>query len=408
MKSTFKVLFYLKKNNLNKDGEAPVMARITIDGNLAQFSCKISVKPNSWETKYNRAIGKGEQAQQINRLLDEIKAGIDKHYKKIQERDSFVTAEKVKNSFLGIDLRCETLLQVFKQHNEDFKKLVDSGLKSRSTFQKYKDVYIHMEAFIRKRYNRSDMALIELTPAFISDFELYLVTEPKLAHNTIWLYMMPLLRMVKIAIKNRWLTFDPFVDYTISQEETNIGYLDSEEIQALMNVPLKKRLEPVRDLFIFCCFTGLSFRDMKNLTQSNFQIFFDGNPWIITRRQKTSVSSNIPLMEIPLKIIEKYKGLSKNDKLLPVPSYTTLENGIKKIAIAADIKKDVTWHVARHTYATEICLTNGVPIESVSKTMGHKNIKTTQKYARVTNDKVSKDMENLFSKLKENEHFKYL
>ena len=293
MKSTFKVLFYLKKNNLNKDGEAPVMARITIDGNMTQFSCKISVKPDLWATKYNRAIGKGEQAQQINRSLDEIKAGIDLHYKKIKERDSYVTAEKVKNSYLGIDLRCETILQIFKQHNEDFKKMVDAGLKVKGTLQKYKDVYIHLEIFIRKRYNRSDMALVELTPAFITDFELYLTTEPKLHHNTVWLYMMPLRRMIGIAIKNRWLTFDPFVDYSISQEETDIGYLDSEEIQALMDVKLKKRLESVRDFFIFCCFTGLSFRDMKNLTQSNFQIFFDGNPWIITRRQKTSVSSNM-------------------------------------------------------------------------------------------------------------------
>jgi len=407
MKSTFKVLFYLKKSSLNKDGEAPVMARITIDGNMTQFSCKISVKPDLWATKYNRAIGKGEQAQQINRSLDEIKAGIDLHYKKIKERDSYVTAEKVKNSFLGIDLRCETILQIFKQHNEDFKKMVDAGLKSRSTFQKYKDVYVHLEIFIKKRYNRSDMALIELTPAFITDFELYLTTEPKLHHNTVWLYMMPLRRMIGIAIKNRWLTFDPFVDYSISQEETDIGYLDSEEIQALMNVTLKKKHELVRDLFIFCCFTGLSFRDMKNLTQSNLQIFFDGNLWIITRRQKTSVSSNIPLMDIPLKIIEKYKDMSKEDKLLPVPCYATLENGIKKIAIAAGIKKNISWHQSRHTYATEICLTNGVPIESVSKTMGHTNIKTTQKYARVTNEKVSKDMGNLWNVLQKNERFKY-
>jgi len=407
MKSTFKVLFYLKKNNLNKDGEAPVMARITIDGNISQFSCKVSIKPDLWETKYNRAIGKSEQAQQINRLLDEVKAGIDKQYKIIRERDSYVTAEKVKNSFLGIDLRCETLLQIYKQHNEDFKKSVDAGLKAKGTLYKYKYVYVHLEAFIRKRYNRSDIALIELTPAFITDFELYLATEPKIAHNTIWLYMMPLRRMIKIAIKNRWLTFDPFVDYSISPEETDVGYLDSEEIQTLMNTTLKKKLELVRDLFIFCCFTGLSFRDMKNLTQSNFQIFFDGNPWIITRRQKTSVSSNVPLMEIPLKIIEKYKGIAKNGKLLPVPCYVTLENGIKKVGIAAGIKKDLTWHQSRHTYATEICLNNGVPIESLSKTMGHTNIRTTQRYAKVTNEKVSRDMGNLFNVLKKNEHFKY-
>ena len=324
MRSTFKVLFYLKKNNLNKDGEAPIMARITIDGTIAQFSCKVSIRPDLWETKYNRAIGRSEQAGQINRLLDEIKAGIDRHYKIVLERDTFVTAEKIKNSFLGIDLRSETLLQVFKKYNEDFEAMKQAGLRSYSTLHKYQVVYLHLEAFIKKQYNRTDIALIELTSAFIVDFELYLATVPKLAHNTIWLYMMPLKKMIGIAIKNRWLTYDPFSDYVISTEETDVGYLDREEIKAIMDVKLKKRLEPVRDLFLFSVFTGLSYRDMKNLTRDNMQLFFDGNPWIITRRQKTSVSSNIPLMDIPKKIIEKYESLAKGDKLLPVPNGRTV------------------------------------------------------------------------------------
>jgi site-specific recombinase XerD len=285
--------------------------------------------------------------------------------------------------------------------------MVDAGLRANSTYTKYKDVYIHLEAFIKKRYNRKDMALVELAPAFITGFELYLATVPKLAHNSIWLYIMPLRRMVSIAIKNRWLAYNPFNGYEISAEETDMGYLDKEEIKAIMNVTLEERLETVRDLFLFCIFTGLSFRDMKNLTRSNMQVFFDGNPWIITRRQKTSAQSNVPLMDIPLKIIEKYEGLAEGDKLLPVPSYTALERGIKKIALAAGITKKVTWHMSRHTYATEICLTNGVPIESLSKTMGHKNIKTTQRYAKVTNGKVSRDMGKLSEALQSIEQFKY-
>jgi site-specific recombinase XerD len=304
-------------------------------------------------------------------------------------------------------LRSETLLQVFKKHNEDFKKMVDAGLRSSSTYQKYTGVYLHLEAFIQTRYNRRDMALIELTPAFITDFELYLATVPRLAHNTVWIYMMPLRRMVSIAIKNRWLTYDPFNGYEIAPEETDAGYLDKEEIKAVMSAPLKKRLEVVRDLFLFCIFTGLSFRDMKNLTRDNMQVFFDGKPWIITRRQKTSVSSNVPLMDIPLKIIEKYEGLTEDNKLLPVPGYATLERGIKEIARAAGIKKDVTWHMSRHTYATEICLTNGVPIESLSKTMGHTSISATQRYARITGEKVSRDMGKLASVLQNIEQFKY-
>jgi site-specific recombinase XerD len=384
------------------------MARITVDGTIAQFSCKAFIRPDLWETKYNRAAGRSDRSRQINSLLDEIKAGIDKHYKKILERDSYVTAGKVRNSFLGADLRSETLLQVFRRHNEDFEEMMKAGLRADSTYRKYRNTYLHLEAFIKKRYNRKDMALIELTSTFITDFELYLTTVPKLAHNTVWLYMMPLRRMITTAINNRWLTYDPFNGYEISPEETDVGYLDREEIRAIMDVPLKKRLEPIRDMFLFCVFTGLSFCDMKNLKQENMQTFFDSNRWIITRRQKTSISSNVPLMAIPQKIIEKYSGLAKGNSLLPVPSYTTLENGIRKIALAAGITRHVTWHMSRHTYATEICLTNGVPIESLSKTMGHRNIRTTQRYAKVTNEKVSRDMEKLSDALQHIEQFKYL
>ena len=298
-------------------------------------------------------------------------------------------------------------MQVFKQHNEDFEKMKKAGLRAYSTLYKYKDAYAHLEAFIKKRFNRTDVALIELTPAFITDFELYLATVPKLAHNTIWIYMMPLKKMITIAIKNRWLTYNPFSDYEISAQETDVGYLDREEIKAILDVKLKKRLEVVRDLFLFCVFTGLSFRDMKNLTCNNVQMFFDGNPWIITRRQKTSISSNVPLMDIPKKIIEKYKGLAEGDKLLPVPCYVTLNRGIKEVALAAGINRNISWHMSRHTYATEICLTNGVPIESLSKTMGHRNIRTTQRYAKVTNEKVSRDMGNLANVLQDIKQFNY-
>jgi integrase len=242
------------------------------------------------------------------------------------------------------------------------------------------------------------MALIELSPTFITDFEIYLTSEVKLTHNTVWLYMIPLKKMIAIAIKNRWLIYNPFDDYKIKCKETDVSCLTIEEIEVLMNLPLvRKKHEIIRDLFIFCCFTELSFCDMKNLKSDNLQIFFDDEPWIITRQQKTDVSSNVPLLDIPLKIIEKYWGMTKDDHLLPAPSYSTLEIGIKKIAAAAGIKKTVTWHTSRHTYATEICLSNGVPIETFSKTMGHKFISTTQRYAKVKNPKVRRDMGKLNS-----------
>ena len=407
MRSTFKVLFYLKKNNLNKNGEAPVMARITIDGAVAQFSCKAFIRPDLWETKFNQAIGRSEKAVEINRLLDEIKSGIDQHYKKVLERDSCVTAEKVKNSYLGIDMRTHTLLSLLNRHNEEYEALVKAGLRAKPSFPKYKYACMYFEAFLKSRYNRTDIALQELSAALISGFELYLATVPKLAHNTIAIYIVSLKKIVAEAVKNRLLLYNPFDNYKISTREVDVGYLDKDEIKAIMEVKLDNRLEVIRDLFLFCTFTGLSFCDMRNLTRDNVQTFFDDNRWIITKRQKTGTSSNIPLMDIPLKIIEKYKDLTKGDKLLPVPSYATIQRSIKQIALAAGINKNLTWHMSRHTYATEICLTNGVPIESLSKTLGHTNIRTTQRYARVTNEKVSRDMEKLSSALQNIEQFKY-
>lgn len=207
---------------------------------------------------------------------------------------------------------------------------------------------------------------------------------------------MPLRKMITIAVNKGWLYRDPFWEYEITAEEVDRGFLSEEEITALMDASFRrKKREVVRDMFIFCCYTGLSFRDLKNLTTENLQTGFDGHPWIITRRQKTNVSSNIWLLDVPLQIIEKYKGTAKGDKLLPVPCYETLRNSIKEIAKECGITKDVSWHMSRHTYATQICLTNGVPMESLSKMLGHKSIKTTEIYGKILDKKVGNDMQKL-------------
>lgn len=405
MRSTFKVLFYLKKNAPKKNGYVPVMCRITIDGTIAQFSCKLDVNPDLWDTQSGRASGRTTEAKETNLFLDNIRVGVNTHYREIFDKDNYVTAEKVKNAYLGLGMKHETILKVFAQHNEDFEKQVGK-MKSKSTYQKYCTVYRHLQDFIRYRYKVSDMALKELTPAFIIDFELYLRTTQECTHNTVWVYMMPLRRMITIAQNNGWLNRDPFVEYSISPEDSDRGYLTKEEIKKLMNAPaIKKKHELVRDLFIFCCFTGLSFRDLKNLTTDNLQTSFDGHQWIITKRQKTKVQSNIRLLDVALRIIEKYKGIAKDNRVFPVPSYANLRDNITLIVQACGIKKHVTWHMSRHTYATEICLTNGMPIETLSKTLGHTNISTTQIYAKITNEKVSHDMEALSHKLQDIEEY---
>jgi putative bacteriophage integrase len=349
MRSTFKVLFYLKKNAPKKDGSVPVMCRITIDGTIAQFSCKCDVLPNLWDVKSNRASGKSTVALETNRFLDKIRVGINAKYKEIAERDNYVTAEKVKNAFLGLEMRHETLLTVYAQHNEDFAKQVDAGLRSQSTYNKYCTVYQHLEEFIKTRYRLSDIALRELTPAFITDFEIFLRTEKQCCNNTVWIYMMPLRRMITIAQNHGWIVRDPFVDYSICAESTERDYLTKDEIRQMMDLKFRRKsMELVRDLYVFCCFTGLSFTDMKNLTKDNVQTSFDGKLWIMTKRQKTGVESNIMLMDIPLRIIEKYDGMAKEDYLLPVPLYITACKNLKTIIGLCGIEKNITWHTRKH------------------------------------------------------------
>ena len=239
MKSTFSVIYYLKRQVVKKDGTVPVMGRITVDGSQTQFSCKLTVDPKLWDTKGGRVTGRSTAALETNRMLDKMRVRINKHYQEIMERDNFVTAEKVKNAFLGLEHRYHTLLQVFRQHNEDYAKQVEAGMKAKGTFDKYKIVYKHLQEFLTIRYHVKDIALKELTPAFISDFEMFLRTDKHCCTNTVWLYVCPLRTMVFIAINNEWLTRDPFREYEIKKEETTRSFLTKDEIRLLMEGKLK-------------------------------------------------------------------------------------------------------------------------------------------------------------------------
>ena len=367
MKSTFSVIYYLKRQVVKKDGTVPVMGRITVDGSQTQFSCKLTVDPKLWDTKGGRVTGRSSAALETNRMLDKMRVRINKHYQEIMERDNFVTAEKVKNAFLGLEHRYHTLMQVFRQHNEDYEKQVDAGMKAKGTLLKYRTVYKHLQEFLTIRYRVKDIALKELTPAFISDFEMFLRTDKHCCTNTVWLYVCPLRTMVFIAINNEWLTRDPFREYEIKKEETTRSFLTKEEIRLLMEGRLKNaKQELYRDLYLFCAFTGLSFADMRNLTEENIHTYFDEHEWININRQKTGVVSNIRLLDIAKRIIDKYRGLCGNGRIFPVPHYNTCLAGIRSVAKRCGITKHITWHQSRHTAATTVFLSNGVPIETVS------------------------------------------
>lgn len=401
MKSTFKVLFYLKKGSEKKNGEVMIMARITIDGKLCQFSTKQSILPENWNIAAGKA--KGKDAGRINALLEDIKASLNNIYHEQQRRDNYVTAEKVKNEFLGHSEKHETILDLFKKHNDDVKQLVGIS-KTIATYRKYEVTRRHLAEFIQSKYNISDIAINEITPMFITDFELYLRTTCKCSYNTTAKFMQFFKRIILIARNNGILIGDPFANYKIRLEKVDRGYLTEDEIKIILKKKMvSERLENVRDLFIFSCFTGLAFSDIHGLRKEHIVEDSNGVRWIRKGRQKTKIMCNIQLMEVPLKILEKYSTneyCRKHGVLFPVLCNQKMNACLKELADICGIKKTLTTHVARHTFAT-FALANGVSIESVAKMLGHTNVQMTRHYARVLDRTVIREM----SQIKMDFHF---
>lgn len=267
-KSTFKLLFYLKKNEPKKNGNAPIVARITIDGVAKTLGTKLEINADNWDLKFGRVLGKSTQALRINQKLDNIRGRIDKIYEDMLKHEGFATAQKVKLSFLGVGVMDDAILKVFNDQNEEFKRLVEKEERSQGTYNKYITVYNHLATFIKERYHRDDMAFRELTADFIREFDFYLRYDKQCAHNTVWIYTMPVLSLVELAIKKGLIRDNPFEDYEISMEETDRGYILKEDVEKLMMCkPPHKRYELVKDIFIFSCFTGLAYGDIKKLTR---------------------------------------------------------------------------------------------------------------------------------------------
>ncbi|MBA5793522.1 site-specific integrase [Flavobacterium sp. xlx-214] len=401
-KSTFKVLFYLKKNAPKKNGMVPIMCRITINGSQSAFSTKLDISVSNWDLKYGRVLGKSREAQNINGKLDKIRLNMEECYSKILKNEGNVNSIKLKNVYLGLGNGELTFFKFCEKFLLDFEKKVDNGLRSKGTLGKYNILFTHLKGFALSKYGYSDVHFNDLTYEFVQEFDYYLRDEQSLEHNTIWLYMIGFTIICRLAISRKHLAFNPFSEYKNTKKDKDRGYLLRNELEQLVTFNCeKKKDELVKDLFVFSCFTGLSYSDMKGLKNSNIQDFFDGNKWIIVRRKKTATSSNVMLLDIPNMIIEKYAGIAKQDKVFPVPSNTTCNDSLMRISQQIDCLKEkkVTFHLARHTFAT-LFLSEGVPLESLSKMLGHKNIATTQIYAKILNEKVGKDMQKVSHKFK--------
>lgn len=395
MSSTFRVLFYLRKNYVNREGKTCIMVRVTVNSVRVQFSSKIDIDPHMWNTDTSRVVGRSAEARRINDDLDRIKISLSNHYRSIADREVTVTAEKVRNAFLGVTTKGETLLQIFDKYIADSEKLVGIS-KSEATIQKYKVTRKRVLEFMTHRYKVSDMNIKEINHMYITDFEIFLRSVKGCNANTASKFLQFLKTITIMARNNGWLAHDPFANYKIKKQEVDRGYLTKEEIAIIAQKELiSERLDQVRDVFLFSCFCGLAYIDLKNLKSRNVTKSLDGKMWIMTHRQKTKVRVAVPLMAIPEMILQKYEGKLEKDRILPIISNQKTNQYLKEIADVCGIQKNLTFHLARHTFATTTTLSRGIPIETVSKMLGHTNIRTTQIYARITNDKISKDMEGL-------------
>lgn len=398
-KNTFKVLFYLRGNHVNKDGTSAIMIRISIDGEIEQLSSKLYVDPKVWDAKRGRANGRSAKILELNGRLQDIEVLLKEHYYDIQRRHGYVTAEMVRNAYMGITQREESLLKLYKQHLEDTKKLVGLS-KADPTYRKYERMYRRVVEFMKKKYNITDIPLREIKYQFIVDLEFFLRTEYKYSQNTTYKCMKFFKQVINKAIRAGLITVDPFNGYKISVQRVDRGFLSEDDLKKMMEKEFaSKRLEQVRDIFVFACFTGLAYNDLAYLSVDNIQKMFDGRLWIVTHRQKTNTKVTVPLLPPAIKILKKYEGKYLDGQLLPIITNQKLNCYLKEIADICGIEKNLTFHLARHTFATTMTLGKGVPIESVSKMLGHTNIQTTQIYARITNEKISHDMENLAKNL---------
>ena len=401
-RSTFKVLFYLKRQ-AEQNGKAPIMGRITINGTISQFSCKLSISPKLWDTKANKAIGKSVVAQRINEKLENIKTNIGKQYQRICDRDSYVTAEKVKNAWLGFGDGYQLLLQTFDDYLKEFSEKRVGKDRAVATLENYTRARRYLFAFLQYEYKVEDIPFRELKREFIEKYVVYLSTVRSMLPGSIITPVKKLKLMSYTAFKNGWIASDPFAGYRYKVTYRDRRFLSESELRAVMNAQLPNyKTAIVRDIFVFCSFTGLSYADVKKLSHDDIHADERGDMWIIDHRQKTGTQFRVKLLPVAKELVERYSRLKlPESKVFPVKDRDSMNMSLRHVAHHAGLSFSPTIHEARHTFSTTVTLSQGVPLETVSKMLGHKHITTTQIYAKITNDKIGRDMDTLSEKIAE-------
>lgn len=401
--NTFGVQF-ISRTNKAKNGLLPIYARISVDGRRVEVSLKRFIHPDNWNDAKGSAKGKSEEIRNLNTYLEQIRSRLTECYQELTVKKKLVTAVAVKNLFCGFEEKEHSLMTLFDYHNVEMKTTLEWG-----TLKNYFTTRRYVEEYLKAHLKTSDVFLSQLNYRFLTEFErfmkAYVPKDQKLpcGQNTIMKHIERLRKVVNMAIKNDWLDRDPFQKFQPSFIKSNRQYLTADELTTIEQKEFKiLRLQHAKDMFVFSCYTGLAYIDVYELTPQNMSLGIDGEYWINTCRHKTDIPVRVPLLPPAMAIVEKYKNnprVLESGRLLPVYANQVLNNYLKEIADFCGIEKPLSFHIARHTFATTVTLTNGVPIETVSKLLGHTSIKTTQIYAKVIEQKVSEDMKELRSKI---------
>lgn len=403
MNAKVSILFYAKKAKANRSGLIPIYTRITVSGKRIELSTNRFIKSDQWSQEGNCMKGNSKEACSINKHLDLLRMQITDAEMELIHQKIPVTVETLKNKLLGVSEQKRMLISIFQDHNDKVEALVNQEY-APGTLERYKTSLKHTQEFLQWKFKVSDIEITDIDHAFIMDYDFWLRTVRKCGNNTTVKYIKNFKKIIRLCMANGWLDKDPFLNYKVKLKEVERTCLSQEEIQAIYEKKfVSQRLTQVRDIFLFSCYTGFAYIDVKKLTKSHINIGIDGDKWIFTHRQKTDTSTRVPLLPLAEELISKYENHPQcinSEVLFPVLSNQKMNAYLKEIADVCGINKELTFHIARHTFATTITLSNGVPIESVSKMLGHTNINTTQHYAKVLDRKISDDMNELKKRLR--------
>jgi site-specific recombinase XerD len=405
MHTNFALLFYLKKPKNYVSGHVPIYIRITVDGQRMEISANREINPADWNKDACKMKGTNETAKTLNKHLDQLRHNMYTAEQIIHNKNLQLTAQNLKDTFQGKQEKPRFLLEIFEDHNKQVNALIGNEF-AQGTAIRYATSLKHTRNFIQWKYRQKDMDIRKINHEFITGYDYWLRTERKCNNNSTIKYIKNFKKIINICIANSWLEKNPFVNYKGKTKQVDREYLTQEEIDRIIKkVFVNERLHQVRDIFLFSCYTGLAYADVHKLKRSEIIQGVDGEKWIITYRTKTKIPSRIPLLPFAKQLLERYEDhptCFETGAALPVLSNQKMNAYLKEIADLCDIVKSLTFHIARHTFATSITLANGVPIESVSKMLGHSTIRMTQHYAKILDITVGKDMSVLKKKLESN------